>query len=159
MKRVLLIENEVDSINQLQPKLEQSGFQVILATDGMSGLRKAYQEGPDLIALEKVLPHFNGYQICALLRRDIRYQATPIIMLSVCAQDKLENYDGGRPDFIFPKPFNTVDFLVKIEELMAKQKARKEELHRQMIEKDARWIKKHYIPGLANGNLLSAVEN
>jgi DNA-binding response OmpR family regulator len=159
MKRVLLIENEVDSINQLQPKLEQSGFQVILATEGMTGLRKAYKEGPDLIVLEKVLPHFNGYQICALLRRDIRHQDTPIIMLSVCAQDKLENYNGGRPDFIFQKPFNTVDFLAKIGELIAKQEARKEELRQQMIEKDARWMKEHYSPGLANENLLSAVEN
>jgi DNA-binding response OmpR family regulator len=159
MKRVLLIENEVDSINQLQPKLEKSGYQVIIAKEGMSGLRKAYQEGPDLIVLEKGLPNFNGYQICALIRRDIRYQDTPIIMLSVCAQDKLENYDGGRPNFIFLKPFNPVDFLAKIAELLAKQDARKEELHQQMIEKDARWMKEHYIPGLANENLLSTVEN
>ena len=159
MKRVLLIENEVDAINQLQPILEQSGYQVIIATEGMAGLRKAYHEGPDLIILEKVLPHFNGYQICALLRRDIRYSDTPVIMLSTCASDKLEDYDGGRPDFIFQKPLNTVDFLTKIEELLVKQEARKEELHQQMIEKDARWMKEHYVPGLGSENILSAIES
>lgn len=157
MKRVLLIENEVDAINQLQPILEQSGYQVIIATEGMAGLRKAYHKGPDLILLEKVLPHFNGHQICSLIRRDVRYSDTPIIIFSNCASDKLEDYDGGRPDFIFHKPFKTDELMVKIEELMKKIEARKEELRRQMIAKDARWMKEHYIPGLANENLLTTV--
>ncbi len=158
MKRVLLIENDIDSINQLQPKLEESGYQVITANEGMTGLRRAYHENPDLIILERVLPNFNGCQISALLRRDVRYYDTPIIMLSICAQDKLEDYNGGRPDAIIHKPFNSADLLEKIAELLLKREARKEEIRKKMVERDARWMKEHYIPGLGSENNLSEIK-
>ena len=159
MNKILLINNEMDLINQLQKKLELAGYQVITANEGMSGLRKAYNENPDLIVLERVLPNFNGHQISALLRRDVRYYDTPIIMLSICAQDKLEDFNGGRPDAIIHKPFNTNVLLEKIAELLLKRETRKEEIRKKMVERDARWMKEHHIPGLGSENTISSFES
>ena len=158
MNKILLIENEMELTNQLQKNLELSGYQVITAKEGMSGLRKAYNENPDIIILERVLPNFNGCQISALLRRDVRYYDLPIIMLSICAQDKLEDFNGGRPDAIIHKPFNSAVLLEKIAELLLKREACKEEIRKKMVERDARWMKEHYIPGLGSENNLSEIK-
>ena len=87
MNKILLIENEMELTNQLQKKLELSGYQVITANEGMSGLRKAYNENPDLITkLDKasvdMIKTSNVQTYLAINRlRRIAKQIYPILMV------------------------------------------------------------------------------
>jgi two-component system response regulator VicR len=55
----------------LQSRLEKNGYSVIVAYDGQEALGKTYQENPDLIILDIMLPETDGYNVCKMLRSDI----------------------------------------------------------------------------------------
>ncbi|MEE9190376.1 MAG: response regulator, partial [Candidatus Neomarinimicrobiota bacterium] len=70
--KILIIDDEKFFIDPVSLILTNYGYEVISATDGISGLNKARTENPDLILLDLMLPNINGYQICSLLKLDSR---------------------------------------------------------------------------------------
>lgn len=85
-KKILIIEDDKDINRTLYLRLQMEGFEVISAHDGFEGFYKATTQQPDLIILDLKLPGLPGEQICRDLRKDERYAALPIIMLT--AKDK-----------------------------------------------------------------------
>lgn len=72
-------KSNIDSINQY---LVEHGYEVLVAYDGLDGFNLARNEKPDLILIEAVLSGFNGYQICSLLKYDIKYEDIVIVILT-----------------------------------------------------------------------------
>jgi DNA-binding response OmpR family regulator len=87
-KKILVVDDEIFFIDPIKLFLQKNGFDVVVAYDGMTGLTKARTEGPDLIILDLMLSGFNGYQICSLLKFDIKYENIPIIIVSARDSDK-----------------------------------------------------------------------
>ena len=118
-KRLLLVEDEVDMQEMVRMRLEASGYEVLVASDGQEALDKAHQEKPDLIILDIMLPKMDGYKVCGLLKADARYNKIPIIMFSARAQDqdKVTAQEVGANDYIC-KPFNPKELLEKISNLL-----------------------------------------
>jgi two-component system alkaline phosphatase synthesis response regulator PhoP len=103
----------------LKVELEKNDYEVITASDGKKGLEKAHKEKPDLIILDLILPKLDGYVVCSLLKRDKRYSAIPIIVLT--ARDKEEDLEMGKKvgaDAYITKPFKFEILLGKIKELL-----------------------------------------
>jgi DNA-binding response OmpR family regulator len=102
--------------------LQREGYEVISATNGLFGLRKAREEGPSLLILDVMLPGLDGFEVCHRLREDAATSQIPIIMLSAKGQetDKTTGLRVGANEF-FAKPVDRTVLLQKIAELLNKE--------------------------------------
>ena len=97
-----------------------NGYEVLTAFDGVEALRKAKEEKPDLILLDLMLPKMDGYKVCGLLKKDIRYAKIPILIFSARAQeaDIKMGEEMGADDYVM-KPFDPDSLLEKIRKVLA----------------------------------------
>jgi len=118
-KKILIIEDEKDIRRTLQLQLEAEGFEVIAASDGEDGLRKAKTEGPDLLILDLRLPKLPGEEVCRELRKDEKYLSMPIIMLTAKGTDA--DWVRGMvigANYYIPKPYDMKDLLETMQLLL-----------------------------------------
>jgi twitching motility two-component system response regulator PilG len=86
--------------------LSKAGCQVFLAEDGFDALAKITDHQPDVIFLDIVMPRLDGYQTCALIKKNARFSSTPVVMLS--SRDGVFDRARGRivgSDQYLTKPF------------------------------------------------------
>ena len=100
----------VDDSNTIRKSAEMFlkpyGCEIILAQDGFDALSKIVDHQPNVIFLDIMMPKLDGYQTCSLIKRNARYQSTPVIMLS--SKDGLFDKARGRmagSDQYLTKPF------------------------------------------------------
>ena len=119
MKKILIVEDEVDLANALKIRFEASGYIVDLAYDGQEALNKARTNVPDLIVLDLMLPKIDGYKISRMLKFDEKYKSIPIVMLTARAQekDRAMGFEVGADAYIV-KPFESKELMDKIKELL-----------------------------------------
>jgi len=117
--RILLVDDEPSIVKMVGRRLEVEGFTVSVAGDGQEGLAKAQAEQPDLLILDLMLPKLNGYEICTMLKQDIRYQKIPIILFTAKTQDKDEKLgmECGANAYV-RKPFRAPELLETIRKLL-----------------------------------------
>ena len=114
-KRILIIEDEKDIRELLQLYLRREGYDVHIAKDGETGLRKASQERFDLVLLDLMLPQLDGLEICRSLRSRPQTAGLPIIMITAKAEesDRIVGLEMGADDYI-TKPFSPREVLARI---------------------------------------------
>jgi len=87
MKRILLVEDDTFLIDIYTTKLKESGFSVEIAIDGDEALRKMREEKkPDLLLLDIVLPHIDGWEILEKIKTELKLKDLKIIILSNLGQ-------------------------------------------------------------------------
>ena len=91
MKKILFIEDEEDQIMMITTRMESYGYKVVSAVNGEEGLKKVYEEKPDLILLDIVMPVMNGYEVCKNLKKDPKTRDIPIIVLTASGVKDLED--------------------------------------------------------------------
>lgn len=84
--RILIIEDDPSALRFAQYTLEQEGYHVLTAANGLEGLRKVREEEPDLIVLDIMLPGMDGFQLCRRLRATESAAKLPILMLTAKAR-------------------------------------------------------------------------
>jgi twitching motility two-component system response regulator PilG len=92
--RVLVIDDSNTIRRSAEIFLKQGGHQVLLAEDGFDALAKVNDHQPDLIFCDILMPRLDGYQTCAIIKRNIRFTNVPVIMLS--SKDGLFDKARGR---------------------------------------------------------------
>jgi len=111
--KVMVIDDSNTIRKSAEIFLVQSGYQVVLAEDGFDALAKIADHHPDVIFCDILMPRLDGYQTCALIKKNPKFSATPVIMLS--SKDGLFDRARGRmvgSDEYLTKPF-TKDALLK----------------------------------------------
>lgn len=105
LSRILIIEDHQDIAEMVTTYLEQRGFVVDYAADGITGLHLAVTESFDAIVLDLMLPGIDGLQVCEKLRNEAMID-TPIIMLTArdTLNDKVLGLETGADDYLV-KPF------------------------------------------------------
>ena len=86
--------------------LKAAGYEVVLAEDGFDALSKITDQHPQIIFVDIMMPKLDGYQTCALIKRNAQFKSTPVIMLS--SKDGLFDRARGRmagSDQYLTKPF------------------------------------------------------
>ena len=113
MSKILIVEDEEAIADLEKDYLELSGFEVEVANDGETGLKKALENDYDLFILDLMLPGVDGFEICRQVRDE---KNTPIIMVSAKKDDidKIRGLGLGADDYI-TKPFSLSVLLLKIE--------------------------------------------
>jgi len=124
--KVLVIDDDRFIVKVISDCLEKEGFVVNVAYDFNSGMDKIYNNAPDIILLDVVLPEMNGVEICRLLRNDTRTSHVPIIMLTskVNIEDKVAGLDAGADDYI-TKPFECLELIARIKSHIRRAKQEK----------------------------------
>src|SRR6201990_3747006 len=80
--RVLVIDDSNTIRRSAEIFLRQGGHEVVLAEDGFDALAKVNDHTPDLIFCDILMPRLDGYQTCAIIKRNPRFAAVPVILLS-----------------------------------------------------------------------------
>lgn len=113
MARILIVEDEADIARVLEDDLKAEGYEVETVGDGEAALRRAHEQAWDLILLDLMLPHKDGFDVCRELRRS--RLRTPIIMLTARAQEaeKVMGLEVGADDYV-TKPFSPRELRARI---------------------------------------------
>ncbi len=93
-KKVLVIDDSNTIRRSAEIFLKQGGYEVVLAEDGFDALSKVNDHEPDVIFCDILMPRLDGYQTCAIIKRNPRFTHTPVIMLS--SKDGLFDKARGR---------------------------------------------------------------
>lgn len=111
--KILIIEDESGISNFLKQGLEEEGYTIHVASDGLMGLEMAKKETPDLILLDWMLPKLTGLEVCEAIRKED--QKTPILFLTAkdTVQETIEGLKAGANDYI-KKPFSFEELLERI---------------------------------------------
>ena len=118
MSKILIVEDEEAIADLEKDYLELSGFEVEVANDGETGLKKALENDYDLFILDLMLPGVDGFEICRQVRDD---KNTPIIMVSAKKDDidKIRGLGLGADDYI-TKPFSPSELVARVKAHMAR---------------------------------------
>ena len=118
---ILLVDDEQRIINFLQSKLRVSGYDVLVANDGIEALEQFRAHEPDLIVLDLIMPKKNGLEVLEELRT---FSSVPVIILSAKGHDadKIRGLQLGADDYL-AKPFNPEELIARIEALRRRFKS------------------------------------
>ena len=111
-KRVLVVDDDVKTVELVKLYLNRDGYRVLTAYDGIEALHLARESHPDLIVLDLMLPGVDGLEICRILRTE---SDVPIIMLTAMTtdQDRLTGLDLGADDYV-TKPFSPRELAARV---------------------------------------------
>ena len=115
---LLLVEDHQDIAEMVVDYLEQRGFEMDYAADGVTGLHLAVTNDYDAIVLDLMLPGLDGLEVCRKLRQEAR-KNTPLLMLTArdALQDKIVGLDVGADDYLV-KPFEVQELEARIRALI-----------------------------------------
>ena len=118
-KRILVIEDEAHIAEGLKLNLALQGYEVNIASNGVSGIEKWKEWSPDLIVLDIMLPGINGLSVLRSIR--LEDDRIPILILSArgTSEDKIQGLTYGVDDYL-SKPFNLDEFLLRVERLLTR---------------------------------------
>ena len=122
MTKILIVEDEPAIAMGLEEDLLFDGYEVEIAPDGESGLRRGREGGFDLILLDIMLPKKDGFQVCRELRR--ARISTPVILLTAKSQEaeKVLGLRLGADDYV-TKPFSSLELGARIQAVLRRSKA------------------------------------
>ena len=123
-KRILIVDDEPDFSMIVQTYLEKEGFATEVAYNGVEGYEKIKANPPDAIVLDVMMPEMDGYELCALLKKESAYANIPIVLLTAVADrvtsTKYSHYDGmsTEADDYLPKPASADDITQSVKHLL-----------------------------------------
>jgi len=111
-KKVLVVDDEKNIVDIVVFNLKKEGYEAIAAYDGEEGCKKAFEEDPDIILLDIMMPKMDGFEVCKKIREK---KDTPIIMLTARAEevDKVLGLELGADDYV-TKPFGVRELMARI---------------------------------------------
>ena len=123
-KKILIVDDSLVEIKILQSFLAETDYLITVARNGEEGEATAKTVAPDLIFLDVVMPKKNGFQVCRDLRKEPRFQQTPIIILTSKSQDtdKFWGMQQGATDYI-TKPYEKQQILEILRQYLSREQA------------------------------------
>ncbi|MDP4126176.1 MAG: response regulator transcription factor [Bacillota bacterium] len=116
MPKVLVVDDEPKILKIVEHCLIREGYEVITALDGSQAIEQFHRQEPDLVILDLMLPHVDGFQVCRTIRET---SSIPIIILSVRNEelDKILGFNLGVDDYL-SKPFSPVELCLRIKAVL-----------------------------------------
>ena len=115
--KVLVIDDSNTIRRSAEIFLKQGGYQVLLAEDGFDALSKVNDHEPHLIFCDILMPRLDGYQTCAIIKRNAKFAGVPVVMLSSKdgVFDKARGRMVGSQDYL-TKPFTKDQLLTAVQQ-------------------------------------------
>jgi pilus assembly protein CpaE len=120
-EKILIIDDDLDTLRLVGLMLQRQGYQISAATNGQQGLEKAFEEDPDLILLDVMMPDMDGYEVTRRLRQNPSTLQTPILMFTAKTQldDKVVGFEVGANDYL-TKPTHPSELQARVKTLLAR---------------------------------------
>jgi DNA-binding response OmpR family regulator len=114
--KILVIEDEASIVQVIRLYLEQAGYTVLSANDGIAGLELHAREQPDLVILDLMLPALDGMEVCRRIRT---WASTPILMLTArqAEEDRIAGLEMGADDYLV-KPFSPRELVSRVKAIL-----------------------------------------
>ncbi len=114
--KVLIVEDDPNICDLLQLYLEKEGYRVFLSYDGEEGLAQYYDENPDFVILDIMLPKMDGWEVCREIRND---RNIPVLMLTGKGEsyDKVKGLELGADDYVV-KPFESKEIIARMKAIL-----------------------------------------
>jgi two-component system, sensor histidine kinase and response regulator len=146
---ILIIDDEPALLLGLAAKIRRQGYQVVTASDGSEGMRKAREVLPDLILSDVMMPPPNGFELRKLMGQDPSLASIPFIFLTARTgvEDRVNGIRDGADDYI-TKPFVTEELFARIEAVLRRVKAAQErgrEEVRESAQRDMETLKREIL--------------
>jgi DNA-binding response OmpR family regulator len=121
-KKIMIIEDDSFVMDIYQTKLNQEGYEVLLAENGAEALKKLEKEAPDLVLLDIVMPYIDGLQVLKKIKADKKLKDIPVILLTNLSQkeDINEGLGLGADDYLIKSHFTPSEVLEKIKKYIKK---------------------------------------
>jgi pilus assembly protein CpaE len=125
-EKILIIDDDLDTLRLVGLMLQRQGYQISAATNGQQGLDKAFEEDPDLILLDIMMPDMDGYEVTRRLRRNPSTTETPILMFTAKTQldDKVIGFEVGANDYL-TKPTHPSELQARVKTLLSRANDKK----------------------------------
>lgn len=124
-RRILIIEDEIDLVQNLEYNLQQEGYETARALDGSTALDILDESPPpDLVLLDLMLPDLSGIELCRRIRNDEATRHIPVLMLTARGEevDRINGFQAGTDDYVV-KPFNVRELKLRIRALLRRTEA------------------------------------
>ena len=110
--KVLVIDDDMNLLRLLKRALVKADYDVVVASSGSDGLKQMYQERPDIVVLDVMMPVMDGWEVCRRIRE---LSNVPIIMLTAKSEeeDKVRGFRLGVDDYV-TKPFSFAELSARI---------------------------------------------
>src|SRR5512140_759641 len=127
-EKILIVDDDVDTLRLVGLMLQRQGYQITAATNGEQGLEKAFQERPDVILLDVMMPDMDGYEVTRRLRKNPVTATTPILLFTAKTQldDKVAGFEAGADDYL-TKPTHPAELQAHIKALLVRVHPKKPE--------------------------------
>jgi CheY-like chemotaxis protein len=126
-ERVLLVDDDLDTLRLVGVMLQRQGYQIIAANNGQQALLLAEKEKPDLVLLDVMMPDMDGYEVARKLRSNPLTINIPIIMFSAKGQvdDKVLGFEAGADDYL-TKPTQPRELFAHVKAVLSRTRGAKE---------------------------------
>lgn len=119
MSKILVVEDDRNLSELIKMRLEENGFEVVTAYDGLEAISQVRKHKPDLIVLDLMLPRLDGYQVCTIIKNYEAFSKIPIIILT--ARSSIEAKEIALKigaDAFMVKPFDGQKLVATIKNLL-----------------------------------------
>jgi two-component system, cell cycle response regulator len=132
--RILVVDDVEVNVRLLEAKLSAEYFNVLTANDGLTALRLAHEEQPDIILLDVMMPRLDGFEVCRRLKADPKTHDIPVVMVTALSEsaDRVRGLEAGADDFL-TKPVNDIALLARVRSLVRLRRMMEEWRHREDI--------------------------
>jgi DNA-binding response OmpR family regulator len=120
-EKVLIIDDDIDTLKLVGLMLERQGYEIVVASNGTIGLTKASEEKPELILLDVMMPDLDGYEVTKRLRADPSLAHIPIIMFTAktMVDDKVAGFEAGVDDYL-TKPTHPAELTAHVKAVLTR---------------------------------------
>ena len=120
-KKILIVDDERDTLTVLEKRISMAGYSVIKADNGKDAVRLAKDERPDLVLLDIMMPDMGGAEVGRILKSDPDTKGIPIVFLTCLFTKEDEAREGRRisSNFFIAKPYNPEELLEEIKNQLA----------------------------------------
>jgi putative two-component system response regulator len=127
---ILVADDQATNRELLEELLTTQGLKVIAVSDGAAALQELDRAHPDLVLLDVMMPHLNGFEVCEKIKNNPETYLVPVILITALSdkQDRLEGIKVGADDFL-SRPVDRTELLARVRSLL-KLKLRTDELER-----------------------------
>lgn len=133
-EQIFIIEDDKHISKLVKYNLEKAGYGCAVANDGEEALDILSKERPDLIILDIMLPKMDGFELCRVIKQDVKLKNIPIIMLTAKGEevDRIVGLELGADDYVV-KPFSPRELILRIKAILKRGKS--EELPKDIIKR------------------------
>ncbi len=117
--KVMIVDDNEKNVALLQQQLDQAGYKTVVCYSGLEAIDKIKKEDPDIVLLDLMMPHLDGFQTCGLLKKTLAEKFLPVIFLTVKSETetKIQALVKGGDDFLI-KPYDFQELDMKLQNML-----------------------------------------